>query len=155
MSLHAYVLIGSPRTRKSTLLRCLTGCYSRNLRDIETHHGQVLKVGGGGVRARGAGEVDDCSRGAAVLDGVGLGVVAKGAETVEGGVETGERVKIGGAREERVEIGEVGVEVGVAGEFEQVKGGEVEGAHGALEVEAGGEEGVEEGCRMWDVGCRM
>jgi hypothetical protein len=44
MSLHAYVLIGSPRTRKSTLLRCLTGCYSRNLRDIETHHGQVLKL---------------------------------------------------------------------------------------------------------------
>ena len=43
MSLTAYVLIGSARTRKSTLLRCLTGCYSRNLRDIEL-------VGGGAVR---------------------------------------------------------------------------------------------------------
>ena len=45
MSLHAYVLIGSPRTRKSTLLRCLTGCYSRNLRDIELQSGgQVLRL---------------------------------------------------------------------------------------------------------------
>jgi hypothetical protein len=44
MSLHAYVLIGSPRTRKSTLLRCLTGCYSRNLRDIELAHGPAVRL---------------------------------------------------------------------------------------------------------------
>lgn len=44
MTVHAYVLIGSPRTRKSTLLRCLTGCYSRNLRDIELTGGQVLRL---------------------------------------------------------------------------------------------------------------
>lgn len=44
MSLTAYVLIGSPRTRKSTLLRCLTGCYSRNVRDIETADGAVLRL---------------------------------------------------------------------------------------------------------------
>lgn len=44
MSLTAYVLIGSPRTRKSTLLRCLTGCYSRNLRDIELASGAAVRL---------------------------------------------------------------------------------------------------------------
>ncbi|MBQ0958255.1 hypothetical protein KAK06_04740 [Ideonella sp. 4Y11] len=44
MTLTAYVLIGSPRTRKSTLLRCLTGCYSRNLRDIELASGQTVRL---------------------------------------------------------------------------------------------------------------
>lgn len=44
MNVHAYVLIGSPRTRKSTLLRCLTGCYSRNVRDIERQDGQAIRL---------------------------------------------------------------------------------------------------------------
>lgn len=42
--IHAYLLIGSPRTRKSTLLRCLTGCYSRNVRDIELSNGHAVKL---------------------------------------------------------------------------------------------------------------
>jgi hypothetical protein len=44
MSISAYVLIGSPRTRKSTLLRCLTGCYSRNVRDIASADGTPLRL---------------------------------------------------------------------------------------------------------------
>jgi hypothetical protein len=40
----AYVLIGGSRTRKSTLLRCLTGCFNRSVRDIETVHGQSIKL---------------------------------------------------------------------------------------------------------------
>lgn len=40
----AYVLIGNPNTRKSTLLRCLTGCFNRSVRDIETEDGQRIKV---------------------------------------------------------------------------------------------------------------
>jgi hypothetical protein len=40
----AYVLIGNPNTRKSTLLRCLTGCFNRSVRDIETEDGRRIKV---------------------------------------------------------------------------------------------------------------
>jgi hypothetical protein len=40
----AYVLIGGSRTRKSTLLRCLTGCFNRSVRDIDTTRGQSLKL---------------------------------------------------------------------------------------------------------------
>ncbi len=30
----AYIVIGNPNTRKSSLLRCLTGCFNRSVRDI-------------------------------------------------------------------------------------------------------------------------
>ena len=41
----AYVLIGNPKTRKSSVLRCLTGCANRSLRDIQTAGGgPVLRV---------------------------------------------------------------------------------------------------------------
>jgi ATPase subunit of ABC transporter with duplicated ATPase domains len=42
--LEAYVLIGNPHTRKSTLMRCLTGCYSRSVRDIATQRGDTLRL---------------------------------------------------------------------------------------------------------------
>ena len=40
----AYLLIGSPHTRKSTLLRCLTGCFNRSVRDIELQRGSSLRL---------------------------------------------------------------------------------------------------------------
>ncbi|MFZ2990009.1 hypothetical protein [Ideonella sp.] len=40
----AYVLIGNPNTRKSTLMRCLTGCFSRSVRDIALHRGGNIKL---------------------------------------------------------------------------------------------------------------
>lgn len=30
-----FVIIGNPNTRKSSVVRCLTGCFNRSLRDIE------------------------------------------------------------------------------------------------------------------------
>ena len=30
-----YVVIGNPHTRKSSLVRCLTGCFNRSVRDIQ------------------------------------------------------------------------------------------------------------------------
>lgn len=40
----AYLLIGNPNTRKSSLLRALTGCFNRSVRDIETLEGEVLRL---------------------------------------------------------------------------------------------------------------
>lgn len=40
----AYVIIGAPATRKSTLIRCLTGCYNRNIRDILLTNGRSIQV---------------------------------------------------------------------------------------------------------------
>lgn len=34
MPLDAYVVVGNPNTRKSSVLRSLTGCFNRSLRDI-------------------------------------------------------------------------------------------------------------------------
>ncbi len=31
----AYLLIGNPGTRKSTVIRCLSGCFNRSVRDIQ------------------------------------------------------------------------------------------------------------------------
>lgn len=42
--IHAYILIGGPHTRKSTVLRCLTGCFNRSVRDIELQRGAALKL---------------------------------------------------------------------------------------------------------------
>ena len=39
-----YVLVGSEATRKSTLIRCLTGCYNRNIRDILLENGSSIRV---------------------------------------------------------------------------------------------------------------
>lgn len=33
--LDAYLVIGNPNTRKASLLRCLSGCYQRSVRDIQ------------------------------------------------------------------------------------------------------------------------
>lgn len=35
MTLDAYVLIGNPNTRKSSVIRSLTGCFNRSVRDIQ------------------------------------------------------------------------------------------------------------------------
>ncbi|GAA0764975.1 hypothetical protein LRH25_09630 [Ideonella azotifigens] len=40
----AHVLVGNPHTRKATLLRCLTGCFNRNVRDIALHGGGQVKL---------------------------------------------------------------------------------------------------------------
>lgn len=40
----AHVLIGNPNTRKATLLRCLSGCFNRSVRDLETQSGQRIRV---------------------------------------------------------------------------------------------------------------
>jgi hypothetical protein len=42
--MNAYLLIGGANTRKSTLLRCLTGCFNRSVRDIELLRGDSLKL---------------------------------------------------------------------------------------------------------------
>jgi hypothetical protein len=44
MALTAYLLIGDSNTRKSSLLRALTGCFNRSLRDIELRNGKVLRL---------------------------------------------------------------------------------------------------------------
>ncbi len=40
----AYVIIGNPNTRKSTLIRCLTGAYNRNKRNIMLNSGEEIIV---------------------------------------------------------------------------------------------------------------
>lgn len=40
--MEAYVLIGNPNTRKSTLVRSLTGCFNRSLRDIQPVSGAAV-----------------------------------------------------------------------------------------------------------------
>lgn len=40
----AYLLIGNPHTRKSSLLRSLTGCFNRSVRDIERQQGGALRL---------------------------------------------------------------------------------------------------------------
>jgi hypothetical protein len=34
-TMDAYIVIGNPHTRKSSLVRCLTGCFNRSVRDIQ------------------------------------------------------------------------------------------------------------------------
>ena len=36
-----YLLVGNPRTRKSSLIRSLSGCFNRNVRDIQTLSGRT------------------------------------------------------------------------------------------------------------------
>ncbi len=36
----AYLVIGNPNTRKASLLRCLSGCFNRSLRDIQPLDGK-------------------------------------------------------------------------------------------------------------------
>ncbi len=38
----AYIVIGNPNTRKASLLRALTGCFNRSLRDIELASGKTV-----------------------------------------------------------------------------------------------------------------
>ncbi|MGC4076543.1 MAG: hypothetical protein QM702_05820 [Rubrivivax sp.] len=40
--MEAYVLIGNPHTRKSSLVRSLTGCFNRSLRDIQPASGAAV-----------------------------------------------------------------------------------------------------------------
>jgi hypothetical protein len=42
--MNAYLLIGGANTRKSTLLRCLTGCFNRSVRDIELLRGGSVRL---------------------------------------------------------------------------------------------------------------
>ncbi len=43
--MHAYVIIGNVNTRKASVVRSLTGCFNRNVRDIEPlAGGPALKV---------------------------------------------------------------------------------------------------------------
>jgi hypothetical protein len=40
-----YVVIGNPNTRKASLVRCLTGCFNRSVRDIQPLGGKpVLRL---------------------------------------------------------------------------------------------------------------
>lgn len=39
--MQAYVVIGNPNTRKSSVLRCLTGCFNRSVRDIQLQSGSA------------------------------------------------------------------------------------------------------------------
>jgi hypothetical protein len=41
---NAYLIIGGAHTRKSTLLRCLTGCFNRSVRDIELMRGSTIRL---------------------------------------------------------------------------------------------------------------
>lgn len=40
----AYVIIGGPNTRKSSVTRSLTGCYNRNVRDILLQNGTQIQI---------------------------------------------------------------------------------------------------------------
>lgn len=40
----AHVLIGNPHTRKATLMRCLTGCFNRSVRDIALQGGGQIRL---------------------------------------------------------------------------------------------------------------
>ncbi len=42
--MNAYLLIGEPGTRKSSLLRSLTGCFNRNERDIQLLDGRTISI---------------------------------------------------------------------------------------------------------------
>jgi hypothetical protein len=42
--MNTYLLIGGANTRKSTLLRCLTGCFNRSVRDIELLRGGSVRL---------------------------------------------------------------------------------------------------------------
>lgn len=42
--MNAYVLIGSPNTRKSSICRALTGCFAGNIREIRTQNGKTLRL---------------------------------------------------------------------------------------------------------------
>ena len=44
MTLDVYLLIGNNHTRKSSLLRALTGCFNRNVRDIELVNGKSIRL---------------------------------------------------------------------------------------------------------------
>ncbi len=37
----AYLIIGNTHTRKSSIVRCLSGCFSRSLRDIQLRDGKT------------------------------------------------------------------------------------------------------------------
>jgi hypothetical protein len=39
-SVDAYIVIGNPNTRKSSLVRSLTGCFNRSVRDIQPDNGR-------------------------------------------------------------------------------------------------------------------
>lgn len=36
-----FVIVGNPHTRKSSVMRCLTGCFNRSLRDIQPTDGRA------------------------------------------------------------------------------------------------------------------
>jgi hypothetical protein len=38
----AYIVIGNPNTRKASVVRSLSGCFNRSLRDIQTEGGKAL-----------------------------------------------------------------------------------------------------------------
>ena len=40
----AYVIIGGPNTRKSSVTRSLTGCFNRNVRNILLNNGEIIKI---------------------------------------------------------------------------------------------------------------
>lgn len=40
----AYIVIGNPNTRKSSLIRSLTGCFNRSRRDIELVNGKQIRL---------------------------------------------------------------------------------------------------------------
>lgn len=42
--MNAYVIIGDANTRKSSILRCLTGCFNRSDRDILLSSGRQIRV---------------------------------------------------------------------------------------------------------------
>lgn len=42
--MNAYLLIGEPGTRKSSLLRSLTGCFNRSDRDIQLLDGRTIRI---------------------------------------------------------------------------------------------------------------
>ena len=44
MPYDAYLLIGNSNTRKASLLRSLTGCFNRSLRDIELLNGKPMRL---------------------------------------------------------------------------------------------------------------
>jgi hypothetical protein len=44
IGLQAFLIIGNPHTRKSSLLRCLTGCFNRSVRDIALQRGGTVRL---------------------------------------------------------------------------------------------------------------
>lgn len=43
-AMDAYVIIGGPNTRKSSVTRSLTGCFNRNVRNILLNNGEQIKI---------------------------------------------------------------------------------------------------------------